>query len=67
LNPDTRIDINEALKRLSDRDRRILLLWSAGWRHKEIAEMYGLERSTVTKIIQRAVHILSTFFTVVYE
>jgi DNA-directed RNA polymerase specialized sigma24 family protein len=61
------IDLDSALERLSYRDRSILIMWLNGWTHKEISERIGLERSTVTKIIGRSVHILSKFFTVEYE
>jgi len=67
MHSDMRIDMNAAMERLDTKHRSALILWLSGWTQKEIAARMNVHQSTVSRWIQQSVHILSTFFTVVYE
>jgi DNA-directed RNA polymerase specialized sigma24 family protein len=43
--------VSEALEPLPDKKVEAFLLWLAGYTHKEIACKFGMERSSITKII----------------
>lgn len=61
---DDRIALNEALKTLSDEERRIVLLHSvAGLRHKEIAAVLGIPASTAKSKYHRALKKLKQYLT----
>ena len=55
---DQRIDLIAALNRLSPRQRRVILLWVAGYTQQEIADEYGVNQSTVSRWISGCVHIM---------
>ena len=55
---DQRIDLTNALNRLTPRQRKVLLLWAAGYTQQEIADEYGVHQSTVSRWISDSVHIL---------
>jgi len=55
---DQRIDLIAALNRLSPRQRRVILLWAAGYTQQEIADEYGVNQSTVSRWISGCVHIM---------
>lgn len=46
--------MRQALEKLSDRDRDVLLLWNAGLSYAEIAEQTGLARGAVSTTLSRA-------------
>lgn len=46
--------VREALERLSERDRDVLLLWSAGNSYREIAEVTGLAPGAIGTTLARA-------------
>ena len=46
--------VREALDRLSERDREVLLLWDAGLSYDEIAEQTGLARGAIGTTLSRA-------------
>ena len=54
------IDLEMAVKSLELRDREIVTLYLMGHRHKDIAEVFNLERSMITKRLGIIVNILST-------
>ena len=61
---DDRIALNEALKELSDEERRVVLLHSvAGLKHSEIATVLGLPTSTVRSKYHRALKKLKKLLT----
>lgn len=49
-----RAEMKEALSRLSERDRHVLLLWDAGLSYDEIAEQSGLARGAIGTTLSRA-------------
>jgi len=51
---ETRRQVRVAMSRLSDRDRDVLLLWSAGNSYEEIAEVTGLARGAIGTTLARA-------------
>ena len=55
---DQRIDLMNALNKLSPRQRKVLILWAAGYTHKEIAKEYGVHRTTVGRWISASLHLL---------
>ena len=56
MDADQRIDLIAALNRLSPRQRKVVLLWAAGYTQQEIATEYGVNQSTVSRWISRCVH-----------
>ena len=61
---DERIEsVRRVLDRLSDRDRRLLMLREEGFRYAEIAELVGVAPASVGKLLTRAL----TKFTRAYE
>ena len=46
--------VRNALNRLSERDREILLLWDAGLSYDEISEQTGLARGAIGTTLSRA-------------
>ncbi len=57
-NADIHIDLIAALNRLSPRQRKVLILWAAGYTQQEIATEYGVNQSAVSRWIADSVHIL---------
>ena len=55
---DQRIDLISALNQLSPRQRKVILLWAAGYTHKEIAQKYGVHRTTIGRWISDSLHLL---------
>jgi len=55
---DQRIDLISALNQLSPRQRKVLILWAAGYTHKEIAKEYGLTRQRISQICAEAICLL---------
>ena len=53
---DQRIDLISALNRLSPRQRKVVILWAAGYTQQEIADEYGVHQSTVSRWISDSVH-----------
>jgi len=53
---DQRIDLITALNKLSPRQRKVLLLWAAGYTQQEIAKEYGVHQATVGRWIDDAVY-----------
>ena len=49
-----RTEMKEALSKLSERDRDVLLLWDAGLSYDEIAEQSGLARGAIGTTLSRA-------------
>ena len=45
---DQRIDLVSALNRLSPRQRKVVLLWAAGYTQQEIATKYGVTQQAVS-------------------
>ena len=58
-NIDTRIDLIDALNRLSPRQRKVVLLWAAGYTQQEIATEYGVNQSTISRWLFDCVHKMS--------
>ena len=58
MDTDTRIDLIAALNRLSPRQRKVILLWAAGYTQQEIATKYMVSQSTISRWISGCVHIL---------
>ena len=54
-NIDQRIDLITALNRLSPRQRKVVLLWAAGYTQQEIADEYGVNQSTVSRWLSDSV------------
>ena len=55
---DQRIDLISALNQLTPRQRRVLVLWAAGYTHKEIAKEYGLTRQRISQICAESICLL---------
>ena len=51
---ETRERVRQALERVSERDRNVLLLWNAGMSYAEIAAETGLARGAVSTTLSRA-------------
>ena len=45
---DQRIDLISALNQLTPRQRRVLVLWAAGYTQQEIADEYGVTQQAVS-------------------
>jgi RNA polymerase sigma factor (sigma-70 family) len=58
---DDAIDMEAAIDTLTERQRDTLALWLLGYTQQEIAEKMGVNQSTVSRRLGRAVHILSAF------
>jgi len=58
MDTDQRIDLISALNKLTPRQRKVLLLWAAGYPQQEIADEYKVNQSTVSRWISDCVHIL---------
>jgi len=57
-NIDQRIDLIAALNKLTPRQRKVLILWAAGYTQQEIAVEYGVHQSTVSRWTADSTHIL---------
>ena len=57
-NIDTRIDLIDALNKLTPRQRKVVILWAQGYTQQEIADEYGVNQSTVSRWLFDSVHIL---------
>jgi len=55
---DQRLDLISALNKLTPRQRKVLLLWAAGYTQQKIATKYKVSQSTVSRWISDCVHIL---------
>ena len=53
---DQRIDLVDALNRLSPRQRKVVILWAQGYTQQEIADEYGVNQSTASRWISGCVH-----------
>ncbi len=58
VNIDQQIDLIAALNRLSPRQRKVVILWAAGYTHKEIGKQLGISANTVQTHFHRGVVIL---------
>lgn len=63
-NIDQRIDLITALNKLTPRQRKVLILWAAGYTQQEIADEYGVHQSTVSRWLSGCMHILGELFNV---
>lgn len=62
-NIDQRIDLITALNKLTPRQRKVLILWAAGYTQQEIATEYGVHRTTIGRWISDSVHVLGEIVT----
>ena len=53
-NIDTRIDLIDALNKLTPRQRKVVILWAAGYTQQEIADEYGVAQRTISRWIQKS-------------
>ena len=53
---DQRLDLISALNKLTPRQRKVVLLWAAGYTQQEIADEYKVNQSTVSRWISDCVH-----------
>jgi len=60
-NIDQRIDLINALNKLTPRQRKVLILWAAGYTQQEIADEYGVALRTISRWIQRSVSKMGEF------
>ena len=58
MDTDQRIDLIAALNRLSPRQRKVVLLWAAGYTQQEIAKEYNVHRTTIGRWISNSLHLL---------
>lgn len=54
---EARLDAQRRFNALPRREKEVVLYYCLGYTHKEIAEIMGYERSSITKIIAK-IHIL---------
>jgi len=66
-NIDQRIDLITALNKLTPRQRKVLILWAAGYTQQEIATEYGVNQSTVSRWLSDSVHILGSDVALINE
>ena len=52
---DQRLDLISALNKLTPRQRRVVVLWAAGYTQQEIAKEYGVTQRTISRWIQKSV------------
>jgi len=52
---DQRLDLISALNKLSPRQRKVVLLWAAGYTQQEIAKEYGVTQQAVSLIVETAI------------
>ena len=64
---DQRIDLITALNKLSPRQRKVLLLWAAGYTQQEIAKEYGVTQRTISRWIQKSVSKMGELWAYVTE
>ena len=64
---DQRIDLITALNKLSPRQRKVLILWAAGYTHKEISKEYRVHRTTIGRWISDSLHLLGEMWAYVIE
>ena len=57
-NIDQRIDLISALNKLTPRQRKVLILWAAGYTQQEIANEYGVHQSTISRWLFDSSHIM---------
>ena len=50
-NVDRKIEIQETIQRLGHIDRAVLYLWVEGYTQEEIAQMFGYNQSTISRIL----------------
>lgn len=55
------LDISGALKRMSERDRKMLYQWVAGYSKKEIAKKHDISEATVYRVILNAKRIFQAY------
>jgi len=61
-NTDFTIDLIRALNQLTPRQRQVVILWAAGYTHKEIGKELGISANTAQTHSHRAVVILRELF-----
>jgi len=64
---DQRLDLIDALNKLSPRQRKVLLLWAAGYTQQEIAKEYGVTQRTISRWIQKSVSKMGELWAYVTE
>ena len=64
---DARIDLINALNRLSPRQRKVVLLWAQGYTQQEIADEYGVTQRTISRWIQKSVSKMGELWAYVIE
>ena len=55
-NIDQRIDLITALNKLTPRQRKVLILWAAGYTQQEIADEYGVTQQAVSSVFNDAIY-----------
>ena len=64
---DQRIDLISALNKLTPRQRRVVVLWAAGYTQQEIAKEYGVTQRTISRWIQKSVSKMGELWAYVTE
>jgi len=59
---DARIDLIDVLNRLSPRQRKVVLLWAAGYTQQEIAKEYDVTQRTISRWLQKSVSKMRGFY-----
>ena len=67
MDTDQRIDLISALNKLTPRQRKVLLLWAAGYTQQEIAKEYGVTQRTISRWIQKSVSKMGELWAYVTE
>lgn len=57
---DERLDIENAICNLSDRDLTVLTMKACGYKHKDIAKEVGLSTNYIGKLIKKLINKIST-------